>query len=222
MDLTTMSAALASAGIPADTQVFEPSLKAITLESDANIDYSFLSKSLYFDTTNELLLVKEHYFRLASGQFFKVERTSALNYKASKDLGDSYSSITSPIFRKFRAPKVGDIAYTVSGAPLAISATATITSFDRNTGEMVLSSDLSLSGEILCYADGDSLELDSGSIVAIEAEENVSSFLENDSILILRRPITALDFDTVVSFETIESFVFNRYVTNESMLYGKR
>jgi hypothetical protein len=87
---------------------------------------------------------------------------------------------------------------------------------------MVLSSDLSLSGNLLCYADGDSLEIDAGSIVAIEDDETSSSLLSNDSILVVRKPVTELDFDTVVSFQSIESFIFNRYVTNESILLRNR
>jgi hypothetical protein len=222
MDLTTLTDALASAGISEDTEVFQFGLKSISLETDGNIDYSFLSKSLYFDTTNELLKIKEYFFKLASGQFFRAERTSASNYRIHKDLDGSFTVLSSSIFKKFRTPKVGDIAYTVSGAPLSIVATATITSIDTNNGTMVLSSDLSLSGNLLCYADGDSLEIDAGSIAAIEGDETSSSLLGNDSLLVVRKPVTELDFDTVVSFQSIESFIFNRYVTNESILLRNR
>ena len=218
MDATTLSAALTSAGIAADTGVFEPLLKSISLETDGNIDYNFMSQKLYFDTTNELLKIKEFYFKLASSEFYSAERTSASNYRILRDGDGSFSRTVSPMFRKFREPKVGDIVFTVSGAPLAFVAGATISSININNGTMVLSSDLSLTGNILCYADGGSLELSGGSIDAIEGDEEVSTFLGVGSVLVVRKPVSELDFETVVSFQSIESFVFNRYVTASSRL----
>jgi hypothetical protein len=218
MDNSTMIAALTSAGIPADTEVFENNLTSLTLESNGNLVYNFLSQGLRFDTTNDLVLVKEYFFKLASSEFYRVSRVSSGQYVAQKDLEGRYSARVSPIFKKFRSPKSGDIAFTTSAAGV-FQAAASISSFNELTGEMVLSSDLDISaGRRFCYADGSSLKIEGGSIVALNAGESVSSFLSQDSILIVRKPVTDSTSDVILSFKSVEGFVFRRYNTVESLL----
>lgn len=219
MDLTTLSQALTSCGIAADTETFEPNLASISLSNDGGIQYSFLSQSLYFDTTNELLRVKEYFFKLASGEFFSAERTSDSNYKILRDGEGSYSLRMSAIFKKFRDPRVGDVAFTVSGVPGTFVAAANIVAVDLNAGTIETDSDLDISGKRLCYADGSSLEIDSGSIVASEADETVTSFISSDAILVVRKPVSSNDFDYLFSFDSIESLLFKRYTTSEALLH---
>jgi hypothetical protein len=218
MDLTTLTDALASAGITEDAEVFEPLLKSISLSNDGGIEYDFLSKSVYFDTTNELLRIKEYVFKLGSSEFFRAERTSASNYRIYRDNEGRFSARMSILFKKIRDPRVGDIAFTVSASAGSLVASANITDVDLNAGTIETSSDLSLSGNILCYADGTSLEINSGSIVAIEAEETVTTLMGKDAILIVRKPVSSNDFDSIFTFESIESLIFKRYTTTDTLL----
>jgi hypothetical protein len=218
MDLTTLQAVLTAIDVPADTAVFEPSIKQISLESNMNVFYSFLSHSLYFDTTNQLLLLKEHYYKLVSSKFKSAQRISAGNYTISPDEIGQYAVQETILLTKFRNPRVGDLAFTVSSSANTFVAAATITAIDLAAGTMTLSSDLSLTNNTLCYASGADLQIVAGSIVPIENGDTVQSLISRDSILILRRPLSSNLFDEVVSTTAIESIMLNRY-TNDSSLF---
>jgi hypothetical protein len=218
MTSAEMIAALASAGITTDEEIFDQNLISLSLEDNANLVYGFLSQGLTFDTTNELVKVKEYFFKVASSPFYKATRLSAGSYKIDKDLEGSFSKRVSPLFRKFRNPKPGDIVFSVSIATGNFVQATSITQLDVFEGTMTLEDDIDLSSGRLCYADGEELEIVSGAIEPKTAGDSATSFIGKDSILILRRPVTANPYETVISFENIESLLFRRYNSTESLL----
>jgi hypothetical protein len=220
MTTATLNSMLVSLDIPVRTWTNDPKLLSISLENGGNYYHDYFSHLMYFDIDavtagNDKKLLKIKYYKpvLVSSPFHKYEKLSSKTFKIEPDIFGSYSIPLIKDFKQFRNPKVGDIVYTISASNDLVAAT-TIESISGST--IVLVADLDISGKKLCYASGIVLN---SSLATLNANEFVESFLDNDSILILKRPLTTYTVDEYISISNIEGFSLRRFGNISNFLY---
>jgi len=215
MTSTTLGHMLTAIGITANEPTSNPTLHVVNLQSDGNFYYDYFTHRIHFDLTDHLLRIKYYNAVLVSSIFNNFTKISNSTYSAEPNIFGSYSSKVIKVLNPFREPKIGDIIYTIDSSN-EISEVSKITSI---SGKVITSADdLDTDGLRLCYASGISLDISGSSIEAIKAGEYLESFLGNDGILILRRPLTENTVDEYVSGENIEGFSLRRFGSLENFL----
>jgi len=215
MDITTLQDALATMGIAENQPVLDKHLHIINMENEGNFYYDYFGHVMIFDTDKSLLKVKYYSSALVSSKFYKAEKTATSTFKVSGDIFGSYSIKSMELFNAFRNPEVGDIIYTINPNG-SLAQAATISSFSN--GVIVSSADLDLNNKVLCYASGKALEISGGEIQTKDANVFVEDFLDNHSVLILRRPLTNFSTDEYFSIENIEGFSLKRFGSIANLL----
>lgn len=209
MNKTTLIAALQSAGITAGSWTSKKELSVINLESDANHYHDFLTQMIYFDTTNEILRIKEYVSSIASSKFFKINKTGNSTYKMFPD-GFGYYGVKEVVqMKQFRNPTVGDIFFTVDSSNTFVEAEY-ITAISGDV--ITLASDLDLDGYTAAYASGKTFEISNlGQIAPRISGQLQERFLESSTVLLSKKPITDNVTDVYVSTTNIEGFEFRQY-----------
>jgi hypothetical protein len=220
MTTATLNSMLVSLNIPVRTWTNDPKVLSLSLENGGNYYHDYFSHLIYFDIhatqpQNDKKLLKVKYYRpsIVSSPFYKYEKLSSKTFKIEADIFDSYSIPLIKDFKQFRNPKIGDIVYTIDASNDLVAST-TIESITGTT--MVLTADLDVSNKRLCYASGIVLN---SSLATLNVNEFVEPFLGNDSILILKRPMTTYTVDEYISISNIEGFSLRRFGTISNFLY---
>jgi hypothetical protein len=213
MNATTLGHMLTSLGITANEFISNTNIHSINLQNDGNFYYDYFSHLIKFDTTNLMLLVKYYRPSLVSSILKDAERVSSAVYRLKADQFGLYGRRSLLAFDTFRNPRVGDLLYTIDENK-EISDITTIQTISADI--ITTAADISISGKELCYASGAALEISGGSIQASRQGEFIESFLDNDSIILLRRPNTVFTTDEYISIENIEGFSLRRFnpITN--------
>jgi len=212
MDKTTLIAALQSAGIPADTWTSKKELFVVNLQTDGNNYHDFMTQMIYFDTTHELLRIKEYISGIVSSKFFRIEKSGNSTYKASPDGFGYYGLKEVLFFQQFRNPLVGDIFFTVDSNNTFVEA-AYITAINGNL--ITLDSDLDIEGYTVGYASGKALTISNlGQIAPKEIGNLVEIYLNDSTLLLYKRPLTGSITDIYISTKNIEGFEFRQYKTD--------
>jgi hypothetical protein len=220
MDKTTLIAALSSMGILANQPTSNIDLKVINTQNDGNHFHDFFTEMLFFDTNNEILKIKYFASLIVGSKFYKFEKTGDSSFRIFPDNFGKYSVNSIKTFSQMRNPKIGDIVYTVDEDNQFVSATY-ITSIDLFTGNIQTQADLDIQGNSLCYANGALLHLIIGQIQSKKGSEYLTPFLDDDSVLILKRPKSDYTADTYISTENIEGFEFRRFNSAYDFLYKR-
>jgi hypothetical protein len=222
MTTATLNSMLVSLDIPVRTWTNDPKLLSISLENGGNYYHDYFSHLMYFDIDidavtadddKKLLKIKYYKPALVSSPFHKYEKLSSKTFKIEPDIFGLYSIPLIKDFKQFRNPKIGDIVYTIN-ASNALVASTTIESITGNT--IVLVADLDVSNKRLCYASGIVLNT---SLQKLNVNDRVESFLGNDSIRILKRPLTTYTVDEYISISNIEGFSLRRFGNISNFLY---
>jgi hypothetical protein len=220
MDKTTLIAALSSMGIMSNQPTASVDLKVINTQNDGNHFHDFFSEMLFFDTNNEILKVKYFAPLIVGSRFYKFEKIENSSFRVFPDNFGKYSINSIKTFRQLRNPKIGDIVYTVDEDNQFVSATY-ITSIDLTSGNIETQADLDIEDNFLCYANGALLHLIIGQIQSKKGSEYLTPFLNDDSILILKRPTSNYIADTYISTENIEGFELRRFNNAFDFLYKR-
>jgi hypothetical protein len=219
MDKNTLIAALASGNIAPDSWISVPELLYVSLSTDANQYHNFLSQLLHFDTTNEILKIKEYYYTLVGCRFSSYEKIGESQFRLGRSEIGNYGLSEVKDLGQMREPIVGDFVYTVTSSE-QVSEIATLVSFSN--GVMTLSADLDVTDKKLCYAQGDKLKLLAGSLSPKREGDRLELFLSRSSILILKRPMSGYEADVYVSTLEIEGFSYRRFGTSEDFIIKER
>lgn len=203
MNSTTLGHMLTSIGITANAWVSNENLEVVNLQNDGNFHYDYFSHMIRFDTTNQLLRIKYFYPEVVSSKFFGFEKLGTASFRIIPNNFGNYSFKQLKHFEAFRNPRVGDIVFTVDSSNQFVAAT-TISSISSDV--ITTAADLVTTNRTLCYASGLTLSLSGGNIQANDAGAFLESFLDDDSVLILRRPVTSYTADEYISVENIEGF----------------
>lgn len=203
--------------IQTNTWVQPKNLIKVILSGDGNL-YNHISDNglshcddthLYFDMTNEFLMVKKYTApKLISSRFGK--NAKCLNsYIEVPMVRGFFDKMEYPgmVLRgqKIPLPKVGDTIFTVDPETLIMdSKNATITSIEYDTTNRVckifLDELLNMGDSIVCWATG-----------GAEAF-NISTANENDeSILTISTPVSGYTFDSLVDFKYIGGVELTRH-----------
>jgi hypothetical protein len=209
MNKITMQKMLLSLNISENTWVSNKDIFAINLANNGNFHNDFYSIRLNFNTTNEILRVKNYRFKLVSGEFDKVEQLTSNSLKIVSDITSQFAKYTKLNERllRVRNPKIGDIVYTVNSSN-SIVAITTITEITYNS--ITLANNISIGTNRVCYADGSLLNIVSGGLQA----KLSSAFIEEHpdlTTLLYREPLTTNITDEYIDFDKINGFSLNRY-----------
>ena len=209
MNNVTMQNMLISLGIPQNTWVSNKDIFMISLTSNGNFYNDYFGTRINFNTTNELLRVKNYKFKLASGEFDKIEQVAADTLKATADINSQYAKYTklNETIPRLRNPKVGDIVYTVNSSNVIV-ATALIT--EILGGTITLDANLTIGSNRVAFADGSLIEVVGGNLQT----KAVGSFLEeypDFTTMIYREQTTTNITDEYIDFGKINGFSLNRY-----------
>lgn len=208
MNSTTLGHMLTSMGITANAWISNENIQVVNLQNDGNFHYDYFSHLIRFDTTNQLLKIKYYQPDVVSSKFYGFEKLASASFRIIPNPFGNYSFQQLMHFKAFRNPRVGDIVFTVDSSNDFVAAT-TITNI--SSGVITTAADLDTTGRTLCYASGVVLSISGGSIQANDAGAFLESFMDNDSILVLRRPLTSYTADEYISVENIEGFSMKRF-----------
>lgn len=216
MTSTTLGHMLASLNITADSWISDENLHTINLQNDGNYYYDYFTHMIKFDTTNHMLNIKYYQADIVSSKFYGFEKLDTATFRILPNAFGNYSLKQLKHFDAFRKPAVGDIVFTVDSSNEFVAAT-TITGISN--GVVTTAADLTTTGNSLCYASGVVLSISGGSIQANDAGAFLESFLGDDSVLILRRPLTDNTADEYISAENIEGFSMRRFTDLSNLLF---
>lgn len=206
MDKTTMQAVLMSLNINSDTWIFDRDLNYIILENDGNHYHDYHKEFLYFDTTNDLLLIKAYEAKLISSRFVNITKIETGKYWAHPnkygEVGQQYGS-----FPKFRSAMIGDRIKVFSGSILDADIGITNVCPHPNGGLILeTDADVDVSNRIVIYSHpitDSSLPAPTDGTILVEDNNDPTAIL-------IYVPETRYTVDQYIGFDSINGFSLKR------------